>query len=492
MKATIVFQKNWEAIHRVCDTCLGSGMVDGLSCHFCGDGETKTKGSGRYYRYIVNTGSSRSSKTGSLIQCCDLYARSNKNKRITAWRDTKKDCKDTVLNDALSYFKKWGTYKVNQEFNKTESIFTYDTASTFEIHGTDDEEKVMGLNKAVTWLNEPYKISKDTFDQLDQRTEDFVIIDWNPKKSHWIEDICKDPRTIVIHSTFKDNPFCPPEQRAKILSYQPVKKARLVVSGEMSEHEAKVYDLLANVADLSAKDIKELTRCRENEAKSSADDFKWMVYGLGLKGERPNRIFRWDQISLEQYFAMQVPEYNATDWGVVDPWGIVSCKYYDGGLYFRQRNYESENQIRAKLSPTELAQILSSESDQEKQAGASEGGGIVRWKFAQLGISKDAVIICDTNRPLKIAALRRAGFNRALPAAKGAGSIEDGIDLLNNVRCYYTSDSPDIEYEQENYSRKVDRYGVILDEPEDINNHTMDCCRYLAQYLQSIGVLKSV
>lgn len=486
MQATIVFKQNWDAIHRLCDTCKGAGQVDGISCSFCGDGTTRTKGSGRYYRYIVNTGSSRSSKTGSLVQCCDLYARSNSNKRITVWRDTKKDCKDTVLNDALAYFKKWGTYKVNQEFNKTESVFTYDTASTFEIHGTDDEEKVMGLNKAVTWLNEPYKISKDTFDQLDQRTEDFVIIDWNPKKSHWIEDICKDQRSIVIHSTFKDNPFCPAEQRAKILSYQPVKRCRIVVEGRLQEQSAKQYDILANSLEFSPSEIKELSRCRENEAKNSADDFKWLVYGLGLKGERPNRIFHWSEVSIEDYLKLDTKRYYATDWGTVDPWGVLEAKYQDGCLYFRQLNYASENKIREKLSATDLAQILATESDAEK----SEGGGIVRWLFGKLGIGKSDPIACDTNRPIKTAALRRAGYN-AFAAQKGKGSVEDGIDLLNNIRCFYTSDSPDLAYEQENYSRKVDRYGVILEEPEDIDNHLLDPARYIGQYLRTIGVIKA-
>src|ERR1051325_8245993 len=199
LKATIVFKNNWDAIH------------------------AKNPDGTRKYRYIINKGSSRSSKTLSIIDCYDLYARSLTNKRMTVWRDTKTDCRKTVLNDVLKRLKSTGRYKVNQDFNKTESIFTYNTDSTFEIHGTDDEETVHGLTQDCAWLNEPYKISKETFDQIDQRTSDFVLIDMNPKKAHWCDDLEKDPRAIVIHSTFKDNPFCPPEQRAKILSYQPVK-----------------------------------------------------------------------------------------------------------------------------------------------------------------------------------------------------------------------------------------------------------------------------
>ncbi len=462
MEATIVFEKNWNAIHERND-----------------DGSNK-------YRYIVNRGSSRSSKTVSLTQVFDLYARANKNKRQTVWRDTKTDCKKTVLNDFLKMLKRENLYKIGQDFNKTESIFTYSTDSTVEIHGTDDEETVHGLTQDLAWLNEPYKISRETFDQIDQRTSDFVFIDYNPKKGHWVEDLMKDPRTLVIDSTFRDNPFCPIEQRTKILSYQPVQCSAVVEDGLMTPEQAKAYDLASNPLTLSKKQLNELVRCRENEDKNSSNLFNWQVYGLGKKSEKPNRIFRWKQIPLEDYLKLDYPIYIGVDWGTVDPWGIIEAKYYDGNLYLRELNYLSENEIKEKLTSTERLQIQSDSSDE-----ISLEGGIVNWMFQKLGISKKVPVICDTNRPLKIALLRRKGFN-ALQANKPKGSIIDGIDLLNNLRIFYTSDSPNIEYEQENYSRKVDRYGVILEEAEDKDNHTIDPTRYIALYLQIKGIIKVV
>lgn len=454
LKATIVFEKNWKAIHAL-------------------DENGKRK-----YRYIINTGSSRSSKTISLIDCYDTYARSEHNKRLTVWRDTKTDCKKTVLTDALKHFKKTGRYKVNQEFNKTESILTYTTNSTFEIHGTDDEETVHGLTQDAAWFNEPYKISKDTFDQIDQRTSDFVIIDWNPKKDHWIDDLLKDERTIVIHSTFKDNPFCPEEQRLKILSYQSVKYSVVVTDGKLSEEEAKQYDCVINPFLFTEKEIKELLRCRINEEKNSASDYKWQVYGLGLKSERPNRIFRFTEISVDKYNEVNADVYTGVDWGAVDPWGIIDVKYYDGGLYVNERNYLSENKMREVLTPTELMQIDQGED------------GIVTWFFKKLQIDKNREIVCDNNRPSKIIALRRAGWDYAIAAEKGQGSIIDGIDLLNGLKVYYTATSTNFKYEQENYSRKVDRYGVVEEEPEDANNHLLDPLRYVAQKLFKKGVIR--
>ena len=456
LKSTKVFSRNWKAIHELNE-----------------DGSRK-------YRYIVNRGSSRSSKTISLIDLYDLYARQNDNKRMTVWRDTKTDCKKTVLSDTLKHHKKTNRYEVGYTFNKTESIFTYDNGSTVEIHGTDDSETVHGLTQDAAWFNEPYKISRETFDQIDQRTSDFVLIDYNPKKGHWVEDLMKDPRTIVIHSTFRDNAFCPPEQKAKILSYQPIKKCELVLSKLLTEREANEYDLVKNPLKFTDKQIRELSRCRENEFKNSASEYNWDVYGLGVKAERPNRIFRFTQIPDAVYHNLTVPVYTGVDWGAVDPFGILDLKYYDGGLYLHERNYSSENEIRAKMTDTERAQI----------AGADEG--LVSWLFSRLGIPYDRTTICDNNRPTKILALRDAGWEYAVEADKRKGSLLDRIDLINNMRVYYTASSKNLEYEQENYSRKVDNNGVILDEPEDMDNHLIDPLGYLVLFLRSEGIIRKV
>jgi hypothetical protein len=454
LKATIVFEKNWKAISQ------------------------KTANGDFVYRYIVNRGSSRSSKTVSLCQVYDLYARENISQRLTVWRDTKTDCKKTVMNDFIKMLKRENLYKVNQEYNKTESIFTYTTDSTVEIHGTDDEETVMGLNQDVAWFNEPYKISRDTFDQIDQRTSNFVFIDYNPKKDHWVEDLIKDPRTLVIDSTFRDNPFCPKEQRAKILSYQPVSESFIVKSGALQNEDAKKYDLVGNPLNFEQKHITELSRCRLNEDKNSANLFNFQVYALGTKAERPNRILHWTEIPDSKYFEINTPIYYGVDWGKVDPWGIVELKYYDGAIYLNELNYDSENKILDKLNDTERAQIAGNEE------------GIVKWMFDKLQIPKNADIICDNNRKEKIRALWNAGYDNAMAATKT--TVVEGVNILSSLTVYYTSSSKNIAYEQENYSRQVDRYGIVLEEPEDTNNHIIDPCRYIVNFLRRENIIKTI
>lgn len=482
LDVTIVWQKNWDAIHKVCETCNGKGHIDHVSCSWCGDGigkEPETYGSGKHWRYIINRGSSRSSKTYSLIDCYDLYARANFNKRLTVWRDTKKACVDTVLQDLKKHLKSTNRWKLDHEFHETTKILTYKTGSTFEICGTDDEEIVHGFAGSAAWFNEPYKISRETFDQIDQRTSDFIFTDDNPKKGHWVEDLVKNKRTIVIHSTFKDNKFCPAESRKKILSYQPVSMCALVLDGHMTEVEAMEYDLASNPKSFTGSLFSELVRCRENHNKNTANAFNWSVYGLGEKAERPNRIFRWDPISIEEYRKLELRTWIGCDWGKVDPWAIVEAKYLDGCLYVRELNYLSENDIRLRMHHTELAQISGDED------------GIVTYQFAKIGVAKNIEVVCDSNRPSKIAALRRHGW-QAFGANKVKGSIIDGIDILHNLRVCFTSDSENISFEQENYSYDIGNDGAILEEPEDINNHTIDAIRYIALYLHQRGIIKKL
>ena len=440
----------------------------------------KNKDGSRKYRYIINTGGSRSSKTYSLIDIADDYCRDNKNKRFTVWRDTKTDCKKTVLHDVLKHLKTTDRYEIGFKLNKTESILQYGSGSTFEIHGTDDSVTVHGLTQDAAWLNEPYKISRGTFDQIDQRTADFLIMDWNPKQAHWIYDLMLDPRSIVIHSTFLDNTFCPEESRIKNLSYQPVGFTSVVINKLIEEPDAQKYNCLENNLNFNSIQIKELFRCQENERKKSANSFNWCVYGLGTKAEKPNRIFNFEEIPLQKFIQLQEKSYYGVDWGASDPWGIIEVKYYDGDYYVRQLNYESENNMRDRLSMTERMQI----------SGANEG--IVQWRFKQLSINRNSIIVCDNNREEKIKALRMIGYDYAIAAIKAPGSILDGIDLLNNSKVYFTSDSKDFKHEQENYSRLVDKYGVVLDEAEDANNHLLDPLRYVAQFLRKSGIVKKV
>lgn len=440
--------------------------------------KAKNPDGSRKYKYIINRGSSRSSKTFSIIELKHRICENNPNWRATAWRDTKKDAKDTIWNDFQKVLKMSGRF-VQDQRNKTESSYFYpSTQSSFEIHGADDEEKVHGLTQNSSWLNEPYKITQDTFDQIDQRS-DLMFIDWNPKKSHWVEKLSERSNAIVIHSTYKDNPFCPPEQLKKIESYQPVEFCDIVRLGKLTEQEAKSYNFDYNLLNFTPYEIEELKRCLINEAQGSANRYKWQVYGLGEKAEVEGRIYNWKKIPYSDYLKIDKRIIVGVDWGEVDPFAIVEMKYHDGNLYVHELNYKSESEIRGAMPPTQLYQINAKEE------------GLVPYIFTQRNISKSHLIVCDNNRPNKTLALRRAGWEQAL-AVGGKSRLLDRIYTLQGLNIFYTDESPNIEYEQENYSYKKDKYGKYEEEPIDQDNHTIDAIAYGVQQMFTMGIIKNL
>ena len=387
IKATGVFEKNWEA--------LQSGK----------------------YKYIINSGSSRSSKTFSILQIFWILAWSKERTKLSVFRNTKKDCKDTILQDMLKYYPTLDNYEF-VKFNKTESIFTFPNGSTINIEGTDDELKVHGYHSDYLWFNEFYKMPKETFDQLDMRCSVAVFMDYNPVGRLWSDDLIKQDNAKLIHSTFKDNPFCPLEQKKKILSYEPT--------------EYNLQQLTANA-------------------------YMWQVYGLGLKAEKPNKIYHnWKVIPDDEFDMLPFSTYYGMDFGLSSPSAMVQMKFDgDKTFFFKEILYKPLNHIEGTLS-TELD---------------------------NLKIPKHIEIICDVGNELnktEMQKLRNAGYN-VLPAMKGAGSILSGIETIQKSNIYYTKSSKNIENEYDTYSWRIAQ-GVQLDEPEQTDDHLLDAMKYVISW----------
>lgn len=428
MRATKVFQKTYEAIKA-----------------------TNSDGT-RKYKYIIHTGSSRSSKTHSILQTHWLMGLENPNFRISIWRETKADCKMTILADlkkALPTF----PFIDKVTFNKTESIFTFENNATIEFMGGDEENRVHGFQGNVAHLNEPYKFSKETFDQIDMRTSDYLIIDWNPKNNHWIEDVAKRENAIVIHSTYKDNPFIPTQQKIKIESYLSVKYTEVVQSELISVSNAFNYDFEANQYQFTDKQIKELKKALFNEQQGTANDYLHLVYAKGLKAEKPNKIFKnWKSISDSEFHSLHYPSYLATDFGLSAPTANIEFKFDgDKTFFFHERLYKPMNKMSGSLSD----------------------------ELESLNTKKEMENICDSGNELNKSEgqkLRNSGYN-IIFAQKGAGSVNSGIETLQKCNVYYTKSSKNLEDEYENYSWKIYQ-GVQMDVPEDnCNDHALDCCR---------------
>lgn len=432
MQATIVFQKIWDAIN-----------------------ERNTDGT-RRYRYIILTGSSRSSKTHSILQSHHLQALCN-TWRISIWRETKKDTKDTVLAD----FKKALPLMDQAEniiFNKTESIFTYPSSSTIEMVGGDDDIKVHGFQSDVSHFNEPYGFSRDTFDQIDMRTSEYVIIDWNPRQKHFIDDISKLDNAIVIHSTWRDNPFVPHEQKTKILSYQPVKFANVVTSGLITPESAKNYDITVNHLNFTEKQLKELKRTQYNEANATASDYNHLVYSEGLKAENKRKIFHgFTKITREEYDNVKSENmaYYGLDFGFANPSACVEVLFDGNAFYIRQKLYKP-----MRLLTVPLGQVLI-------DLGIPTGNVTYVWAdSADREAGSDVSQINDLRTYYNI---------NAVPTRKP--TYKERFEFINKSRVYYCESSVDFESEYDGYEYEYIN-GIPTERPIKKNDHLMDATSY--------------
>ena len=401
-------------------------------------------------RIWVIQGGQGAGKTFSILILIANYAKGNKNKEIFIASQELSKMRITVIKDFISILKEIGIY--NQDHFTGGTLYRFSSGSFIKFIGLDKEDLGKGLRSDLVFVNEANKVNFETYRELTSRAKR-VIIDFNPNNLFWAhDDVIKRDDAEYLILTYPDNEFLSDQEKHEI----ELNKTRAYFDPNLEP-----YDFEANI-------------------KSKYWRNKWNVYGLGVVGSNPNRIFEWEEVSNEAYNAIKATKYYGVDWGTVDPWGILEVKYYDGTLYLHEKNYASENQIIERLTPAEKVQLQAHDE------------GVVMWYFIRLGIEKNAIIVCDDNRPMKIKALRAAGFDYAVSATKGQGSVIDGINLLEKLKVCYTSTSSNIKLEQENYSRKVDRYGIVLEEPEDVNNHLIDPTRYVATFLRSQGIIKVI
>lgn len=297
------------------------------------------------YHVFVLEGGSRSGKTHALIQFFILYAYEHTDtvNRIaicrkkgtwlyaTVWEDFKKILTDLGLAEKRDYTK-------NETLHKIRILST-----SFEFVGLDDVQRLHGLTTDIVWINEAMEANKNDFDQLEQRTSRFSILDYNPSaEQHWIYDsVCPRSDCYFDHSTMLQNPFVPENSRRKILSYEPTE---------------------------------------ENYAQGTADERKWKIYGLGLRAALEGLIFSnveiIDKIPEEIDKRAYGIDYGYTN----DPTACVELGYWHNSLYIDEKFYKTgmlTRDIIAELTALQQKRrlLIVSESadprmrDEIKQAG---------------------------------------------------------------------------------------------------------------------------
>jgi phage terminase large subunit len=243
IKSTVIFEKNYEAI-------LGDK------------------------RFIINEGGSRSSKTYSLCQLMIIYCLQNNNKVVSVIRKTFPALRATVLRDFIEILREIGLYK-QEMHNKSEHIYTFANGSMVEFFSVDDEQKIRGRKRDIAWCNEANELYFDDFTQLNMRTEDKLIFDYNPSDSaSWLYELPAD-ESIKIKSTYKDNPFLPDSIKAQIEDLARTDEAlyQIYALGEKAISKSNIYSQWTFIAHRPSKFVK-------------------YVYGLDFGYNHPTALMR--------------------------------------------------------------------------------------------------------------------------------------------------------------------------------------------------------
>jgi len=159
-------------------------------------------------RFKVHQGGTRSGKTYAICQyICYLLRSEEEGKTISIIRKTLPALKGSVQRDIITLLEQLGMYWQGVH-NKAENTFKYKN-HLLEFLSVDEPQKIRGRKRDIAFLNEANELTLEDFRQINMRTTDTVIIDFNPSDPvHWIyEEVIPREDCQTWITTYKDNKF---------------------------------------------------------------------------------------------------------------------------------------------------------------------------------------------------------------------------------------------------------------------------------------------
>jgi len=350
-------------------------------------------------RVRIIQGGTSASKTISILLYLIAYAQTDKTKTLTSVvAESIPHLKRGAIRDFKNIMQEHN-YWQESRWSASDSIYTFETGSQIEFFSTDNGDKLRGARRDRLFMNEANNNTFEAFEQLEVRTKEFIILDYNPTNEFWALTELKDKRDDVdfLIVTYKDNEGLPSE-------------------------------------------IVKTIEQRKNRPNW------WKVYGEGQLGEVEGRIYTgWatvDDIPHEARLERRGLDFGYTN----DPTAIVDVYYYNGGYILNEICY-TKGMSNKQIVDTILAQ------------------------------EKQCLVIADSAEPKSIDEIRSHGIN-IQPATKGQGSLNQGIQYVQDQTISMTKNSLNLIKEYRNYLWATDRTGKTLNEPETGLDHALDATRY--------------
>ena len=254
-------------------------------------------------RIVINQGGTRSGKTYSTLQVLCEYCQRNRDSGaiISVIRKTLPALKGSAYRDFLEILQREGWYSEN-DHNKSEMYYNL-FGNLFEFISVDQPQKIRGRKRTICFINEANELTWEDFFQLNIRTSDKIIVDYNPSDEfHWIYEklqIREDADFFV--STYLNNPYLPQE---------------LIDEIELLRH---------------------------------ADDNYWRVYGLGERGISQETVYtHWSYGE----FPEDCEVAYGVDFGYNVPSTVVKIGFKEASCYVSEALYET------KLTTNDLIERL--------------------------------------------------------------------------------------------------------------------------------------
>ncbi|MFA5161282.1 MAG: PBSX family phage terminase large subunit [Elusimicrobiales bacterium] len=200
---------------------------------------------------VVNVGGARSSKSHSLAQLLIMRAANEQGARIAVTRKTMPALERTAYRLVIDLLKAYGLY--DSAFHGRSKKLYQLGDSVFEFFSLDDPEKIKSSEYNYIWMEEANEFSWEDYLALSTRLsakpapgeKNRIYISINPSDTGgWIpKRLMRQPDVEVIHSTWRDNPFLPPEYAATIngLKEQDENAWRVYCLGQWGMRRGLVY-----------------------------------------------------------------------------------------------------------------------------------------------------------------------------------------------------------------------------------------------------------
>jgi len=245
-------------------------------------------------KITIEQGGTRSGKTFNvLLYIIFKYCLENTGKTVTICRKTFPAVRSSVMRDFLDILKQYNSYS---ELHHNKSNHEYKlNGNLVEFISLDQPQKVRGRKRNLLFINEANELDYEDWQQLIFRTEDKIILDFNPSDEyHWIYDkvIPREDADFYI-TTYLDNSF------------------------------------------LNKSITEEIERLRDT------DETYWQIYGLGLKGVSKATIFNYTEVNHIPHDAEFI-SYGADAGYSNDPTTLVSVYKKEHNLYIKEHIYQTQ------------------------------------------------------------------------------------------------------------------------------------------------------